>query len=124
MGRLHHIISGVAVVLAPKNVSESHWFGELSGFHQEASSICVPGIGHGKLQGKKSGFKVSKVSRFQGFNFSKGDAANPQICGWNLCELIVNLRVGGRVVNSQIVVQPQKRSCGFYDKPKHAKNLY
>jgi hypothetical protein len=29
----------------------------------------------------------------------------PQVCGWNLCELIVNLRAEGGTVNPPIVVQ-------------------
>jgi hypothetical protein len=96
MGRLHSIISGITVVLAPENVSESHRFDELSGLDKKASAVGVPGIGHGKLQGK-SGFKVSK---FQGFKISRfqlfqGLCSEPQICGWDLCELIVNLPAGG-----------------------------
>ena len=67
--------------------------------------------------------RVLRFQSFQGFNFSKSDEATSDL-RLELCELIVNLRAVCGVVNSQIVVQSQKRGCGFYDKPKHAESLY
>jgi hypothetical protein len=98
---LHHVIAGVAVVLAPENVSESHGLCELSGFDQEAGSVCVPAVGHENSRRK------NEVSKFQSFGTSniRKRLSHGRELRLELCELNVNLRAEGGMVNPPIVVQ-------------------